>query len=245
MRAVINSPAPRVRQVRRFFNMAVFAMMLVVVLACLFADSDVLATESDEYRQLIVARDVFSCGPRFSSLAQELVFFTLPFMLVCLTLVGFTIGMMLSIWKMVKKVPGSSVSGSVNKFGKVAGKLMTLAVAVFIRWLVRVSIAAAQELIITSFNMGAKKWKDCQMIEAETGTYTSQVVYCVSKYVAWLITRLKLTPFPFPPSIANMFLLTSSMIMMIKWNVMQFQMLGHPCGLPAFLVLLSKICRVI
>jgi hypothetical protein len=172
MKAVINSPAPRVRHVKRCYRMVVFAMMFVVVLTCVFADSDVLASGSDENRQLIVSRDIFSCGPRFSSSVQELVFLTLPFMFVCLTLVGFTFGMIHRIWVMVKKVPGSSVSGSLGKFGKVAGKLMALAVVVFILWLVRASFAGVQEPIITSFNMDAKKWADCQTIKASAGTYS-------------------------------------------------------------------------
>jgi hypothetical protein len=58
MKAVMNSPAPRIRHVKRCYRMVVFAMMLVVVLTCVFADSDVLATDSDEYRQLIVSRDM-------------------------------------------------------------------------------------------------------------------------------------------------------------------------------------------
>ena len=37
--------------------------MLIVVCACVFADSGALATESAKYRQVVVARDIFSCGP--------------------------------------------------------------------------------------------------------------------------------------------------------------------------------------
>jgi hypothetical protein len=197
MKALMNSPAPRVRHVKRCYRMVIFAMILVVVLTCVFADSDVFATDSDEYRQLIVSRDIFSCGPRFSSSAQELVFLTLPFMFVCLALVGFTFVMIHRIWKIMKTVPGSSVSGSLNKFGKVAGKLMALAVVVLILWLVRASIAVAQEPIITSFNMDAKKWADCQMIKAAMRTWAEQVFVVVTSID---VTGLQMKTLTTPPS---------------------------------------------
>jgi hypothetical protein len=68
MNVILNSPPSRMRHVMRRYSMGVFVIMLIVVFACVFADSGALATESDEYRQLIVARDVFSCSPRYSSL---------------------------------------------------------------------------------------------------------------------------------------------------------------------------------
>jgi hypothetical protein len=178
MKAVINSPAPRIRHVKRCYSMTVFVTMLVVVLACVFADSDVLATGSDEYRQLILSRDIFSCGPRYSSSVQELVFLTLPFMFVCFALVGFTFGMIHSIWVMMTKVPDSSVSGSLGKFGKVAGKLMALALVVFTLWLVRASIAGAQQPIITSFSMDANKYLDCQLLKGMTRSITLKQQVC-------------------------------------------------------------------
>jgi hypothetical protein len=82
MDVVLNSPPSRTSCVKRCYSMGVFVMMLIVVVACVFADSGALATESDKYRQLFVARDIFSCGPRYSSFDQELVFLTLPFMFV-------------------------------------------------------------------------------------------------------------------------------------------------------------------
>ena len=98
-------------------------------------------------------------------------------MVVCLALVGVTCAMIHNIWAMVKKTPGSTVSGTVNKFGKVAGKLMVLAVTVFVLWLVRVSVATAQEPIITNFNSDAKTWADCQTIKSSSGTWAAQVQF--------------------------------------------------------------------
>ncbi len=130
MNVILNSPPQRMSRVKRCYSMDVFVMMLIVVFACVFANSGARATESDEYRQLVVARDTFSCGPRYSSLVQELVFLTLPFMFVCLALVGVTIGMIANIWKAVMRVRDDSHRfRSVNKFGKLAGKLVALAVA--------------------------------------------------------------------------------------------------------------------
>ncbi len=182
MHVILNSPAPRMSHFKRCYSMGVFVMMLIVVFACVFADSSVLATESDEYRRLVVARDTFSCGPRYSSLVQELAFLTLPFMFVCLALVGVTIGMIVNIWKAVMRVRDDShISRSVNKFGKLAGKLMALAVVVFFLWVVRASIAAAQEPIVAKFNMNADKWANCVTQKALSETWASQVVACVLK----------------------------------------------------------------
>ncbi len=154
---ILNSPPPRMSHVKRCYSMGVFVTMLIVVFACVFADSGDLASESAEYRQLFVTRDIFSCGPRYSSLVQELVFLTLPFMFVSLALVSVTIGMIVNIWKSVMSMRDKSqISRSVNKFGKLAGKLIALAVVVFILWVVRVSIAAAQEPIIVSFNVDGR-----------------------------------------------------------------------------------------
>jgi hypothetical protein len=200
MNVILNSPPPRMSQVKRCYSMGVFVMMLVVVFACMFADSGALATESDEYRQHVVARDVFSCSPRHSSLIQELVFLTLPFMFVCLALVGVTIGMIVNIWKAVMRVRDKSqISRSVKKFGKLAGKLMALVVVVFILWVVRASIAAAQEPIIANFNVDARKWADCLQIKSMTET-ASQVVSCVRKRF-YLPPRLQLHPHLFPSQI--------------------------------------------
>jgi hypothetical protein len=196
MNLILNSPPSRMRHVKRCYSMGVFAMMLIVVFACVFADSGALATESDEYRRLIVARDIFSCGPRYSSLVQELVFLTLPFMFVCLALVGVTIGMIVNIWKAVMRVRDKNHSfRSVKKFGKLSGKLMALAVVVFLLWVMRASIAAAQEPIIANFHVDAREWADCMILQAASKTWTSQsqVVSSVSKR-CYLAPRLQLHP---------------------------------------------------
>ncbi len=68
-----------------------------------------------------------------------------------------------------------------QKFGKLAGKLMALAVVVFILWVVRASIAAAQGPIIANFNVDARKWADCVKAKSMSETFVLQVVSCVSK----------------------------------------------------------------
>jgi hypothetical protein len=215
-------------------------MMLTVMIACVFADSGALATESDEYRQLIVTRDVFSCGPRYSSLLQELVFLTLPFMFVCSALVGVTIGMIVNIWKAVMRVRDKSHRfRSVKIFGKLAGKLMALAVVVFVLWVVRASIAAAQLPIIANFNVDARKWAACMTNKAVTETFASLVVSVCQQNVIWLHIY-NCTPTTYHPS--QIFFLTHRAV---AWKtVTRFRMQVHPCGLPAFSVLLLKICRV-
>jgi hypothetical protein len=200
MNVVLNSPPPRVSRVKCRYGMGVFVMMLIVVFACVFADSGALATESGEYRQFVVARDIFSCGPRYSSLVQELVFLTLPFMFVCLALVGVTMVMIVNIWKAVMRVRDESqISRSVKKFGTIAGKLMALAVVVFILWVVRASIAAAQAPIIANFSVDARKWVDCMMVKASFET-VAQVVSFVSKRY-YLAPHLLVHPHPFPSQI--------------------------------------------
>jgi hypothetical protein len=235
MNVVLNSPPARMSCMKRCYSMSMFVMILILVFACVFADSGALATESDEYRQLVVARDTFSCGPRYSSLVQELIFLTLPFMFVCLALVGVTICMIVNIWKAVMRMPdGSNRFRSVNKFGKVAGKLMALAVVVFVLWVVRASIAAAQEPILTNFNVTTRKWANCMKLEAASKTAVSQVVFCASK-MCYMAPHLQLHPHPFPSQ--NLFVLIHSS--MWKWKTaMRFRMQEHPCGLPAFSVLL-------
>ncbi len=198
MNVVLNSPSPRMSRIKRCYSMGVFVVILIVVCACVFADSGALATESDKYRQLAVARDIFSCGPRYSSSVQELVFLTLPFMFVCLALVGITFGMIVNIWKAVMRVRDDShISRSVNKFGKLAGKLMALSVVVFVLWVVRASIAAGQEPITANFYVDARKFKDCRMVNSMTEIIVSQVVYCVSK-TCYLAPDSQLNPHPFP-----------------------------------------------
>jgi hypothetical protein len=184
LNVILNYPPPWRSRVQHRYSMGVFVMMLIVVSACvLWSDSGALATESDDYRQLVVARDIFSCGPRYSSLVQELVFLTLPFMFVCLALVGVTIGTIVNVWKSVMRMQDKSHRfRSVQKFGKLAGKLMALAVIVFILWVVRVSIAAAQGPIIANFNVDVKKWADCMKLKATSETYASQVVSCLHIY---------------------------------------------------------------
>jgi hypothetical protein len=103
-------------------------------------------------------------------------------MFVCLPFVGITIVMIVNIWKSVMRVRDDShISRSVNKFGKLAGKLMVLGVVVFILWVVRASIVAAQVPIIANFNVDARKWADCIKATASEATYALQVVACVSK----------------------------------------------------------------
>jgi hypothetical protein len=212
MNVILNSPPPRMSHVKRCYSMGVFVMMLILVFACVFADSDALATERDEYRQFVVARDTFSCGPRYSSLIQELVFLTLPFMFVCLSLVGIAIGMIANIWKAVMRVRDDShISRSVKKFGKLAGKLMALSAVVFALWLVRASIAATQEPIIANFNVDTKKWVDCMKVKASLSESGVQVVSCVSKR-CYLAPHLQLHTAASSLSIANMFVLTHSLI---------------------------------
>jgi hypothetical protein len=202
MRVILDSPPSKMRRFKRRYSLGVFVMMLIVVFACVFADSGALATESNEYRQLIVARDVFSCGPRYSSLVQELVFLTLPFMFVCLALVVVTIGMIVNIWKVVMRVRDKyQISRSVKKFGTIAGKLMALAVVVFVLWVVRASIAAAQVPIIANFSVDAKKWAACMTQKAVFETAT-QVVSFVSKR-CYLAPHLLWHPHLFPSQISS------------------------------------------
>ncbi len=103
-------------------------------------------------------------------------------MLVCLALVGVTIGMIVNVWKAVMRVRDKSHRfRSVQKFGKLSGKLMALAVVVFTLWVVRASIAAAQGPIIANFNVDARKWAECMTLKASSATAASMVVSCVSK----------------------------------------------------------------
>jgi hypothetical protein len=127
------------------------------------------------------------------------------------------------------------ISRSVKMFGKLAGKLMALAVAVFILWVVRVGIAAAQEPIIANFHVDAKTWSDCMTVITMTKTYVSQVVSCVSKQMLPRSHVYNYTPCTYVFD----FLTHSSWV---KWkNATRFRMQVHPC---AFSVFLSKICRV-
>jgi hypothetical protein len=91
------------RQLSKVYTAASATLVTVCVILCLLADTDLLNSGSTEYRQLIVARDAFNCGPRFSSSTQEFVLLTLPFMAVCLTLVVVTVSMILNVLWIVHK----------------------------------------------------------------------------------------------------------------------------------------------
>jgi hypothetical protein len=62
-----------------------------------------------------------------------------------------------NILAMVRKSPGSSVSGTVNKFGKIAGKLLLLALLISVLWLVRVTVASSQKRIVETFNEDSER----------------------------------------------------------------------------------------
>jgi hypothetical protein len=62
---------------------------------------------------------------------------------------------------------------------------MALAVVVFILWVVRASIAAAQAPIIANFSVDARKWADCMKQNAAFENL-AQVVSCVSKDITLL-----------------------------------------------------------
>jgi hypothetical protein len=96
----------------------------------------------------------------------------------------------------------SQISRSLAKFGMIAGKLITLAVVVFILWVVRASIAAVQEPIIANFNVDARQWEACMKVKASSETWASQVVSCVSKK-RYLAPDLQLLSPPL--TIANIF----------------------------------------
>jgi hypothetical protein len=66
-------------------------------------------------------------------------------------------GMILNILRMVKKNPGSSVSTTVNKFGKIAGKLMLLALLISMLWVVRITVATSQKGIVKIFNEDSQR----------------------------------------------------------------------------------------
>jgi hypothetical protein len=123
-------------------------------------------------------------------------------MFVCLALVGITIGMTVNIWKAMMRVRDDSHISRVNKFGKVAGKLMALSVVVFVLWAVRASIVAAQGPIIANFNVDARKWANCMKQRAAFETAVSQVVSCVPKR-CYLAPHLQLHTYLFPSQ--NMF----------------------------------------
>jgi hypothetical protein len=151
------------------FSVASITIVLFCVVMCFLAGADPAfmgsaaqsANELKERRQLIVARDAFNCGPRFSSAELEMFFLTLPFAVVCLALVGVTLAMTWNVFSLVRKNPGSSVSGTINKFGKIAGKLMLLALLVSLLWFIRVIVASMQAPIVDDFNDDAEKFRLC------------------------------------------------------------------------------------
>jgi hypothetical protein len=68
--------------------------------------------------------------------------------------------MILNVFNVMRKSAGkTSVSGTINKFGKIAGKLMLLALIVSILWFTRVVVAALQNPIVETFNMDAETFK--------------------------------------------------------------------------------------
>jgi hypothetical protein len=81
--------------------------------------------------------------------------------------------MIFNVLSLVRKNPGSSVSGTINKFGKIAGKLMLLALLVSILWFIRVVVAGLQQPIVETFNADSKRWADCTTSAASTATWSS------------------------------------------------------------------------
>jgi hypothetical protein len=66
-------------------------------------------------------------------------------------------GMVVNILRMVKKNPGNSVLTTVNKFGKIAGKLMLLALLISMLWVVRITVATSQKDIVKIFNEDSQR----------------------------------------------------------------------------------------
>ena len=172
-RSVLSMTATKIRGFHRIYTGACVVFITTLVVLCFLADS-ALATGSDVYRQLIVARDLFSCGPRYSSYTQEWAFSTLPFMIVCFALVSVTAAMVWNVWQIMKKTPGTSATDTISKFGKTAGKLMLLALMVSILWAVRVVLATLQEPIVEGFNEDTKTWVECLLYSASSASFLAR-----------------------------------------------------------------------
>jgi hypothetical protein len=103
----------QLKKMDTLFSVASITMVLFGVVMCFLAGADPAfmgsaqsADELKERRQLIVARDAFNCGPRFSSAELKMFFLTLPFAVVCLALVGVTLAMAWNVFSLVRKNPG-------------------------------------------------------------------------------------------------------------------------------------------
>ncbi len=65
--------------------------------------------------------------------------------------------MIVKILRMVKENPGKSILTTVNKFGKIAGKLMLLALLISMLWVVRITVATSQKDIVKIFNEDSQR----------------------------------------------------------------------------------------
>jgi hypothetical protein len=173
MKAVLSKSPSECQKVTKKFNVVTSLFIAALIGTCFAAETKLLASGSTEYRQLIVARDGFSCAPRFSSATQEMLFRTLPFMLVCLALVALTLGLARQIWVLMQNTPGATATGMLNKFSKMAGKLLLLAQIVTVLWLVRVSAAATQRPLIEGFNLDVQAFADCTLQASMSSTWQS------------------------------------------------------------------------
>jgi hypothetical protein len=171
MKAVLSFSARKIQTISSAYTKITAVITGVLVVFCLLADSELLASGSSQYRQLIVARDSFSCAPRFSSAVQEHLLLTIPFMMVCLALVGIVVTMVYNIWTMMKKTPGATAGNTMSKFGKVAGKLLILACVVALLWLIRVCVTAVQQPLIEGFNVDSQAFADCTFQAAMSSTW--------------------------------------------------------------------------
>jgi hypothetical protein len=57
------------------------------------------------------------------------------------------------------------VSGTINKFGKITGEMMLLALLVSLLWFVRVIVASMQAPIADDFNDDAEKVRLCAILD--------------------------------------------------------------------------------
>jgi cytochrome bd-type quinol oxidase subunit 2 len=170
MKTVLSFSARKTQTISSAYTKITAVITGILVVFCLLADSELLASGSSQYRQLIVARDSFSCAPRFSSAVQEHLLLTTPFMMVCLALITIVVAIVYNIWIMTKKT-GTTTGNAMSKFGKVAGKLLLLACMVALLWLIRVCVTAVQQPLIEGFNVDSQAFADCTFQAAMTSTW--------------------------------------------------------------------------
>jgi hypothetical protein len=166
------------RQVREqhtnIFDATCGAYCFLLAILCLAADSLPTDEETDEFHRLSAARDSFACNPKYNTYTQEMLMYTLPFVIATGTLLVCLAGVVKCIMKAQNKV--SFKEGKKDKKrAKIPTKLLVLGLILILLLFCQLAVLAIQAPVLFSYNEEAKDWQFCVEKNFAAGDILSQM----------------------------------------------------------------------